>query len=162
MKPSQIIDGCKVCSKCGVSKKLTDYHKDSRLTHGTKHLCKSCNKQAAASYWVDHPIARAAVQKRDYQKNRERRLPKTVVQRRTRLLRKYGLTQEVFEDLLSKQNGCCAICKTPFCGKTPCIDHSHVTGKRRGLLCPICNIRLAVVEDALFTQAGLAYLAEHN
>jgi len=60
-------------------------------------------------------------------------------------LKKFGLTQEQFNTLLSQQNGLCAIC-----GKPPkrvlAIDHDHVTGRVRGLLCSKCNLNLGFVE----------------
>lgn len=64
--------------------------------------------------------------------------------RRTNLKRKYGITLEQFEELLKKQNNCCAIClkhesdhKTKFH-----VDHNHKTGEIRGLLCNFCNRRV--------------------
>lgn len=56
----------------------------------------------------------------------------------------FGITQEQYDELFDKQNGCCAICerhrdqfKINFA-----VDHSHETGRIRGLLCYHCNHRL--------------------
>jgi hypothetical protein len=64
-----------------------------------------------------------------------------------RLLRKYGLTPEIYQQMLLKQEGKCAICKDLL--KKPCIDHCHTTGKVRGLLCNNCNFALGYIEKGL-------------
>ena len=59
--------------------------------------------------------------------------------------RKFGLEIEQYNDLVQSQNGLCAICNQPETainqyGKVPLsIDHNHITGKVRGLLCFRCN-----------------------
>jgi Recombination endonuclease VII len=55
----------------------------------------------------------------------------------------YGLTEETYNALLERQNGTCAIC-----GKKAKlnIDHDHVTGQVRGLLCHGCNALLGKYE----------------
>ena len=57
---------------------------------------------------------------------------------------KYGISEEDFNKMFEEQQGCCAIC-----GKhqseldlTLCIDHNHITGEIRGLLCKMCNTGL--------------------
>jgi hypothetical protein len=60
------------------------------------------------------------------------------------LLRKYGITEEQYEELLKLQEECCAVCKqhhTSFPRKLA-VDHNHRTGEIRGLLCNYCNHRL--------------------
>jgi len=79
---------------------------------------------------------------------RERgKLPKTKLSKRKWDLRwRYGLTLEEYETMEKNQNGCCAICKTPF-EKNGEIDHNHTSGKIRGLLCHHCNIALGSFKD---------------
>lgn len=76
----------------------------------------------------------------------ERRKGKHKIYARRKLLEKYGLNEESFNYLLLLQEGKCAICKVPFEGKTPSIDHCHKTNKTRSLLCAGCNIVLGYVE----------------
>ena len=64
-------------------------------------------------------------------------------------MKKYGLTEEQFRAMETKQNSLCAIC-----GKTEknidrnlSVDHDHVTGKVRGLLCSNCNRGLGYFKD---------------
>jgi hypothetical protein len=49
--------------------------------------------------------------------------------------RTYGVTEEQFRALWTAQGGACAICLRPFKSKLPAVDHDHLTGYVRGLLC---------------------------
>lgn len=66
-------------------------------------------------------------------------------QQRYQLMRNYGLTPEQFRALFDAQNGLCAICQEPM--EDPHVDHSHETGKVRGLLCARCNSGLGFFKD---------------
>jgi Recombination endonuclease VII len=80
--------------------------------------------------------------------------------RRSRDLKRHGLTVPEYNAILSRQGGACGICERPFT-RTPCVDHCHITGWVRGLLCQGCNLALGHLEDnpAFAYKAG-AYL-EH-
>jgi Recombination endonuclease VII len=62
-----------------------------------------------------------------------------VYARRNHLLRKFDLTPEEYDALLSAQNDVCAICLKSPGKKHLAIDHDHVTKEIRGLLCTYCN-----------------------
>jgi Recombination endonuclease VII len=70
----------------------------------------------------------------------------------------YGISPEEFDAMLATQNGVCAICKRKS-EKKLCVDHCHVTGVVRGLLCNKCNTGLGFYGDnpALLRTAA-AYL----
>lgn len=60
------------------------------------------------------------------------------------LLKTYGITEDQYKELLKKQGDSCAVClrgKETF-PKNLAVDHNHVTGEIRGLLCAYCNHRL--------------------
>jgi hypothetical protein len=48
---------------------------------------------------------------------------------------------ELYDLLLSKQDGKCAICQKSASSFTKrlCLDHNHATGEYRGLCCSYCN-----------------------
>lgn len=76
---------------------------------------------------------------------------------------RYGLTIEQFDEMVEKQGGLCAICSSPPKGrwKRLHVDHDHVTGKVRGLLCHACNILLGHARDSGdILQKAAAYLRE--
>lgn len=57
----------------------------------------------------------------------------------------YGITPEDFADLYAEQEGRCALCPRPATD----VDHSHVTGRVRGLLCHPHNTALGIFGDDL-------------
>lgn len=65
--------------------------------------------------------------------------------------RTYGISQNEYDILVAKQEGKCALCNSiPAISKrfkyTLQVDHDHVTGKVRGLLCFYCNKSLGWYE----------------
>jgi hypothetical protein len=63
------------------------------------------------------------------------------------ILRRYDITQKEYDSLLESQNGCCAICHREV---TLTVDHDHITGKIRGLLCNRCNVYFSWFEQLDF------------
>ena len=79
--------------------------------------------------------------------------------RTKRLQKHYGLSDEDYDTLLAKQGGACAICRRRPRGRL-CVDHCHLTGMVRGLLCRKCNLGLGcLVDDAASLISAFAYLA---
>jgi len=68
---------------------------------------------------------------------------------------KYGITCPKRDELILSQDGCCAICELPveLDGKatklSAVVDHDHITGKIRGILCGQCNKGLGIFGDTL-------------
>ncbi|MGR3220424.1 MAG: endonuclease VII domain-containing protein [Candidatus Anammoxibacter sp.] len=56
----------------------------------------------------------------------------------------HGLTPEDEAKMLQEQNNVCAICG---CNLPLCIDHNHITGIIRGLLCNKCNLGIGYFND---------------
>jgi hypothetical protein len=81
------------------------------------------------------------------------------------LQRNYGISLFEFEQMLEAQDNKCALCKEPEQtirrGKVQLlsVDHDHITGKVRGLLCMQCNTTLGKVNDDIeFLTRMIAYL----
>jgi Recombination endonuclease VII len=73
-------------------------------------------------------------------------------------LRRYGISAAEYDALLEKQGGACAICRKRS-KRRLCVDHCHLTGTVRGLLCAACNLALGTLkEDQASLVAALAYL----
>lgn len=69
--------------------------------------------------------------------------------RKAHLKKFYRLTIAQYDLMFQAQGGCCAICGSASPGKTKYfhVDHNHVTGKIRGLLCMKCNLGLGSFND---------------
>lgn len=78
-------------------------------------------------------------------------------------LAKYGLTEEQFRRMYLDQKGLCAICPKRMSGRDCHIDHDHVTGKVRGLLCSSCNTGLGFFKDSVrLLASAIVYLEKHG
>ena len=117
----------KQCTSCGEVKPLTEYYnRRLKAKDGKNSHCKDC-ENAQIAVW------RAA--------NKDKQ---ALINRKTRLKTTYGLTMEQYDELLEKQNGCCAICgrhHTIFKVRLA-VDHNHTTNEIRGLCCTYCNHRV--------------------
>lgn len=124
---------------------------------------------------------RKAYEQARYQANKEREKARTnewfrankvkvAIRERKRLCKKYGITQEQYEQILAEQGGVCAICRKPPSDKSLAIDHKHIEGFDllppkekakliRGLLHSNCNVLLGLVGDnPEQLEAAAAYL----
>jgi len=74
--------------------------------------------------------------------------------------KKYGLTIEEHTNMIEAQGNRCKICNEEM--STPHVDHDHITGKVRGLLCPNCNTGLGKFKDSVPNLLrAVAYLEEN-
>jgi hypothetical protein len=136
------ISNMKHCYVCNEWKEENNFCKDKQRRDGLNPVCKLCVKK-------DHKARYNAQEKRDYQ-----------------LRYLYNITQEDWNILFEKQNGCCAICgkHQSILSQTLHLDHNHINGKTRGLLCFDCNTKLGKVEKGIyirvrdFQQRALSYL----
>jgi hypothetical protein len=119
----------KVCSNCGEIKLLEDFYNDKKVIIKRASRCKKCVKQKNL-VWINN--------------NKEKYLD---YQQSWKFQTRYNISLNDFNKLLKKQNGVCAICGKPELstnGKDKIrklsVDHNHVTGKVRGLLCGSCNL----------------------
>lgn len=75
----------------------------------------------------------------------------------------YGLTGDKYEAMLRKQNGLCALCHQPETRRQYgrltrlSVDHDHLSGHVRGLLCRACNAGIHTLEK-VGSDVVLAYL----
>ena len=73
----------------------------------------------------------------------------------------YSLEPSFYFSLLAKQDGKCAICGVPISEFK--VDHSHVTGQVRGLLCHSCNIGISWFKDnPVILKNASDYLSRNN
>ena len=77
--------------------------------------------------------------------------------------REYGVTHDEYLALLEAQGGTCAICHDSAQQRALAVDHDHVTGAIRGLLCDRCNPMLGYARDSIaILEAAIEYLKRNQ
>jgi len=143
----------KRCSMCEQTLPLDAFNRQRDGSKGRQSRCRTCHRPAALA---------------DYQAKRER----YVEQMRNRdLQRHYGITAAEYDVLFARQGGLCACCGQPETAmsnkanriKRLAVDHCHVTGKVRALLCATCNQGLGQFGDDIERlKQAIAYLERHR
>jgi len=63
--------------------------------------------------------------------------------------RVYGISEQERLHMLRTQGNVCAACGNAFKdGKDTTVDHDHITGRVRGILCRGCNLALGLLKDS--------------
>ncbi len=126
----------------------------SRNNHGRWcPPCRTVRRKEQAEAWRKDPVNKARRNAANKEQGHARRAA----------LRSYGLTEEDYAGLYAAQDGRCAICTTPH--PVLCVDHSHITGGVRGLLCRSCNRSIGQLGDtaeALQRAADYLHAAERT
>lgn len=136
----------KECKLCKEVKSLEEFHKHERTKDGRQGHCKACH-YAKTVKW------------------RKQNKEQHTYNMRCRTLAKYGLTVEEYDAILAQQDCKCAICgmSDEEHGKSLVVDHNHVTGEVRGLLCRNCNVGIgALGDDVQRIINAAAYLKERG
>lgn len=74
------------------------------------------------------------------------------------LVRRYGVDKNMWEAMYFDQDGKCAIDSCTREAKS--VDHDHMTGRVRGLLCQGCNVAVGFLESHKWVNDAHDYLAE--
>lgn len=137
----------KRCTKCGETKPLADFSLSRKDVYRSN--CKTCQAASARAWFRD---------------NKERH-KETRHAHQLRAL--YGITPDQYAEMLAAQGGVCAICgqdEPSAHGRTGtkfrlCVDHDHVTGRVRGLLCQKCNRAIGLLNDDIgLLESAVDYL----
>lgn len=154
----------KICSVCKIIKPLKDFYLVNK-----KHLtrCIVCKKIKDKEYYDNGAGDRIKQKRQDNLllfREKERKWRQSCPDRnKGKILQRYwpnSTWREAlakFNKLIVEQNNLCAICNKPETCLSKkgsyklirdlCVDHDHLTGKVRGLLCDACNSLIAKAKD---------------
>jgi hypothetical protein len=110
------------CDFKGEDQPLTNFYKSKRGPNFYWSGCKTC-----------------AAKCRNRLQRQKRKDPE--YNRHWKLKYKYGISLLEYKEILKNQGDKCALCEKPRLEnkKDFAVDHNHVTGRIRGLLCDSCN-----------------------
>lgn len=146
----------KICNKCSMLKPIAEFYKDAGISDGHSTLCKPCRNQSMSKWRANNRDTYNA-NMRDWRANNKEEVKDHDLQRT------YGIGLEDYKKMLESQNHVCAMCKKPPNGIRPLVvDHNHMTGKIRELLCYGCNRALHTIEDDILYVQALEYLEKHK
>lgn len=136
----------KKCRRCGIEKPAAEFARDKTRKDGLAYECRTCHRLRMDNNYSS-PDSR-------------------LVSDRRYKLKKIGVTEEQYTQVLASQDNKCAICgnqETALSYKSTrrrlSADHCHQTGAFRGLLCRNCNIGLGSFnDDPIRLQRAIDYL----
>lgn len=165
--------GLKECTKCHKVLTLDQFYKKGPGTERRDCRCRVCRASAIRQYRVDKPEIVKAIQQRTsakhadkhrarssnwYRQNKEYAKARMAEIRRNnpekirdgKLRTAFGIGISEYNSLLKSQDHRCAICGIHESKLTRrlAVDHCHVEGHVRGLLCGLCNTGLGAFKDS--------------
>jgi hypothetical protein len=124
----------KWCPGCHRELPRSDFGRNRSNTDGLTAYCKPCHNAKGKETYT-----RLYGSTRDYH-----------------LKRRYGLTAADVDAMVKAQGGFCALCRERAAQH---VDHDHVTGRVRGVLCSCCNQALGNARDRTdILRAAIDYL----
>ena len=161
-----------ICTVCLVEKPTVQFRKSKRTKTGYINTCALCHaKQWRERYYLNKQRNREkinayrtkrlevtrALNRDSYHRNKHSR--NDIV-----LMKRYGITGADREAMYDRQQGKCAICgrhESEF-KRGLHIDHSHITGRVRKLLCYHCNRHLVGHHTLETAKKVYEYLREYE
>lgn len=150
-------EGMKRCWTCKQTLPHDNFTKSGITFDGFMKACRKCNLKRSR-YWRENNREHFASYMREYRKTH---LAEVKDNERKK---KFAVPSGWYAETLTAQGGACAICLTTEAkGRGDFhIDHCHVSGKIRGLLCQHCNLMLGHARDrADVLLEAVAYLKRH-
>ena len=127
----------KRCPACGLRKADDEFPRNRSTKDGRGVYCKPCHNRIG----------------------RDNKIKNHGGTRHYHLKARYGITGEEAARMLEEQGGLCAICRERPADH---VDHDHVTGRVRRLLCFNCNGGLGQFrDDPRLLRAAAAYLERY-
>lgn len=144
--------GLKRCRNCRQVLPVGSFGVQGRSPDGLQPWCKPCTNSRMAGYdkasRERDPVLYRERKRAEHARFKAKHPDLHRAHTRKNSLKKYGLTPESFDALLSSQGGVCAICKEGLIlGRDTHVDHDHKTGVVRGVLCSGCNVGLGAFRD---------------
>lgn len=177
--PEEMVGRTSRCCECRDHQVCVSCH-EYGVTRGSQSKCSACYRRLRSCAQCDAEFngVKSLCNQCRYSNTREQRKENwdrwaaenpSYLQKRNEahLKAKYGITADDYQRMHDEQDGLCLICEQPETAldrlrrpKRLSVDHDHVTGQIRGLLCARCNPALGLFdEDIEKLLAAVRYLA---
>ena len=119
----------KKCNRCEEIKSISNFYVNLNMRDGHSNMCKQCS----------------TAKQKQLNASKEKKL----LFKENNLKRNYDLTQEEYNKILLEQGNKCIICgkDQSESQKAFAVDHNHITGRVRGILCSWCNTGIGLFKD---------------
>jgi hypothetical protein len=177
----------KKCTTCKIVYPLSEYRKDSSRSNGIHPTCNNCNKEIQRRWYKKNKEKAKKNSLANYEKKkdiinakRKKKRADNPEEVRSKARKSYNpivskvsswknagiknMTYELYLKMVSQQNDCCAICSDhrDTMKRNLDVDHDHITGKVRGLLCSKCNTGIGKLKESIdILEKAINYLKKH-
>ncbi len=145
----------KICIKCLIKKSKNEFYTSSTSKDNLSRYCKICDRDIKTKYRKNNK-ERIKNYSKKYRESHKQQIKESTTtqeykkQNKERSLKYlYNLDIKKYNDILILQNNSCKICNISFQKTKICVDHDHLTGKIRGLLCRKCNTGIGLFNDSI-------------
>jgi len=157
---------CSVKGKSMTKEARREYQRNWHIKN-KEHLCqyRAVNKEkinTRSREWSKSNKEKCKKSVYRWRDNNRMRLHK--IDTRAHLIKRHGITSEDYAKMLSDQNGCCEICGNPYTDykRSLHVDHDHLTGSIRGLLCVKCNAGIGhFCDNTILLEKAKVYLIKY-
>lgn len=163
----------KRCTACNEVKATELFYATRKNKEGRMPQCIECTKQRNKHSYIRNKETRLNYRKSYYENNKEvirEKQKKYNDQHKDRkrdlvYQKTYGITLDSYLKMVVDQDCSCAICNTHQnnLDRRLHVDHNHINGKVRSLLCHNCNTAIGLMkEDTTLLQKMIDYLKEND
>lgn len=148
------------CRKCLVEQSLLSFPFFNIKRNERGYTCNPCMNILNKQRYLDKK-EEILLKSKDYYR---RNVAKTYLRNRRNVLRKkFGLSWEDYLTLVKKCKNKCEICGTPQedLKRRLAVDHNHLTGRIRGMLCLPCNQAIGMLKSDIgvnLLKAAIKYI----
>ena len=138
------------------------------ISKNGRRVCRTCRDKRTAEWATNNQEARKK-HSRDWYHNHKDDNPEQLRVRnyRTGIMRRFGITAEVYKAKLAAQNNLCMLCGKPFDYSNemtrPHLDHNHQTDKLRDFIHGRCNLGIGhFLDSPAMCRKAEEYLLRHK
>ena len=136
---------------CGIERIINGYKlRRFKLKKGFDLSC-GCDRKEKSFIKRKAYLENHREERREYQKKYQEKYQETHDRKQyfSHYFKKYGMTKEEYIQFFNNQNGKCKICgkHQSELKRRLAVDHCHITGRIRGLICANCNTAIGFFND---------------